>query len=361
MRILHIITTCDIGGAEVQLLSLARQQVNRGHQISVLSLKGDSNLRREFEDCGAHILDHLENKNPLMQLLALRKVLKQSKFDLVHAHLPRAQLMSALAKSTADKLIVTRHDAMPFYSSGSGRLSKFLWKIVKKRSSSIIVISSAIAQRMLERKEIEKLSDVVVVHYGIEDTMSNSQMLPVELKLIRNSQDLKFVCVARFVEEKNHESLIRAFAKLKNYNANVQLFLIGYGVLEERLRKIVQELNMEDSVRFMGKRRDVNLFLNVCDVFVLPSYTEGFGLVLLEAMQAGLPILASRVDAIPEILGEKCGLMFDPKNIEDITRTLFIATEKDFRRFQSQASISRITEFSISKTSREIDKVYSQF
>lgn len=360
MHILHIITTCDIGGAEVQLLALAKQQIKSDHQISILPLKGSSSLKREFEDCGAIFLDFLENKNPLMQLFSIKKLLKKKRFDIVHAHLPRAQLISALASTTADKLIVTRHDAMPFYSSGSKKLSMALWKIVKNRSKRTIVISSAIARKMLEREEIQNVSDVVVIHYGLESSSNQNNVLPTKLLSIKKSQDIKFVCVARFVEEKNHESLIRAFAKLKSQKSFVQLFLIGYGTLEQRLRTIVQELSLDDSVQFMGRRRDIQQLLSVCDVSVLPSHTEGFGLVLLEAMQAGLPILASRVDAIPEILGEKCGLMFDPRNVEDIFQKMMIATDKEFRLSQSRASLLRLGDFSIKKASEQIEEVYSQ-
>jgi glycosyltransferase involved in cell wall biosynthesis len=299
----------------------------------------------------------------MFQIICLNRILRREKYDIIHAHLPRAQLIAAFAKRKSDKLITTRHDAMPFFSSGPQILSTILWKVVQRKSSKNLAISLAVRKAMLDRMEVAKDDDIQVVHYGIELKVKEFYQKRCQndkIETVLDSTNLKLVTVGRLVKEKNQESLIRAFLLFKREVKSSVLVIIGHGILDTQLQSLVVELGLGESVFFLGERRDVQTLIQKCDVFVLPSYTEGFGLVLLEAMQAGLPIVASNVGAIPEILGANCGVLFDPNSVDDIASKLLVSSRLDFRKNQTVASRLRVKEFSIEKSAFQIEQVYKE-
>lgn len=138
----------------MQLLALAAQQVVKGNSVTVLPVKGNSDLVSRFRDVGVEVDLSIVNRNPIKQYLWLRKFLMKTEFDVLHAHLPRAQVLAVYANRDFRRTVISRHDAMQFISNFPPWLSKLVWKSVRKRSKHTIVISSAIRERMLERGEM---------------------------------------------------------------------------------------------------------------------------------------------------------------------------------------------------------------
>ena len=364
MNILQVVTTIDFGGAEVQLLALVQQQIKEGHSVSVIPLKGGSELGDKFINIGAEVDLSIVNKNPIAQLFMLKKLLKKRRFEIVHAHLPRAQLISAFAKNINDILIVSRHDAMPFFVNAPSWLSIFLWRCVQSKSQKIISISSAIRIKMIERQELKAATEAVVIYYGISN--SHASLSSRRHDFLQNHQNevqvkpFVFGTIARLVDEKNIQALIRAFAIVRAECLECTLIVVGYGPLEANLRQLAQSLGISEYVSFTGKQDNVGNFLSKMDTFVLPSKTEGFGLVLLEAMSANLPIIASRVDAIPEVLGDNCGLFFDPSDIKELARLMILTTNFNLNKSMRKASANRVKLFSILESEKRIRKVYEE-
>ena len=140
-------------------------------------------------------------------------------------------------------------------------------------------------------------TNTVVVSNGIDvDKFKNGVSIRDELGI---SGDSFVLChVGSFSKPKNHEFLIRVFKKVLSYKPNACLVLVGGGVLEDSIRKLVADEGLDGKVLFLGKRSDINNVLKSSDVFVFPSLYEGFGIAVLEAEAAGLPIVVS--DKVPE-------------------------------------------------------------
>lgn len=160
------------------------------------------------------------------------------------------------------------------------------------------------------------------------------------------------------MREKNLQTLIKAFSLVRKKNASTVLVIVGYGPLESKLRALARELEVDNYVYFLGKQVNIYGLLTKMDSFILPSRTEGFGLVLIEAMSAKLPIVASKVDAIPEVLGQHCGLLFDPDDLDELVRLMLLTTDSKVNQSLRVASSTRAKEFSIDESERKIMRVY---
>jgi glycosyltransferase involved in cell wall biosynthesis len=128
------------------------------------------------------------------------------------------------------------------------------------------------------------------------------------------SEDFVFGHIARLVKEKDQHNLIKAFGKISAQCPRAKLILIGTGKLEQQLRELVAELKLQKQIIFTGFVPDAFQYMRAFDVFVLPSVEEAFGRVLLEAMVTHLPIIATKVDGIPEVMGES-GFLVPPRDL----------------------------------------------
>jgi len=131
--------------------------------------------------------------------------------------------------------------------------------------------------------------------------------------------------VSRLTEQKGHAYLLDAFAEVIQALPSAHLLVVGDGELRPALERQAARLGLQDSVTFTGRRADVPRIMMALDVLAMPSLWEGFGLVLLEAMAAGKPVVASRVSAIPEIVADgETGLLVPPKDPAGLARALLI-------------------------------------
>lgn len=294
--VFHVITTINRGGAENQLLILVREQLKLGLEVHVVYLKGDPELETEFTQMGAMVHHDLVGKHPFIQTFALRKLFERREI-IIHAHLPRAELISlfTLARFT---LVASRHNAEPFFPGAPRIISNLLSNLVEMRSRRIIAISEAVKVYLVESGEIRKMDKITVILYGfspsLERTSKNSKAIP---------NTFKIGTISRLTEQKDIPTLLYTFQILHNDAPNSSLNIIGSGPLESNLREMTKKMGLESSVHFLGRTSKIMNFLAELDVFILSSKYEGFGMVLLEAMDAGIPIVASRNSAIPEVLG----------------------------------------------------------
>ena len=356
--VLHVITTICRGGAENQLLTLIREQVSTGRKVNLIFLKGQPELMGELRQMGVEVHPEFSLLSPFAQVLSIRGFLK-GKDVLVHGHLPRAELIAALAKRR-NVLVVTRHNAEKFFPSAPKFLSSALSRFVIKRSNAIIAISQSVSDFLHENRELPKDVEPVVIYYGYQ---SNSEH--ADLRKLRESFNIPLEAtvigtVARLTTQKDIPTLLRAFASLKS-NDNLRLLMVGDGPLRDELKSMAIELGICDQVIWAGRTDKVFAHLNLMDIFVLTSTYEGFGLVLLEALEAHLPVIASNVSAIPEVLGPSYPGLVEPGNYqafaEKITEfNLLDSVEKE--RIENTGQ-SRLAFFSAVKMRQKIDEVYA--
>ena len=307
MKILHVISTLDVGGAEMHVLSQVRGQVARGHKVRVAYLLGEGALVADYRAAGAHCIGCV-GKGPLA-LWRLRPHLRWG--DLVHSHLLRADFVTAAAVclfGSRRRLISGKHnDERALLRPLVSRLHGLVGRIPART----IVLSDHVGRFVAEHGRVP-IEAQERVYYGIDPTpFSEAAANAISRARLRaefgfGSQDLVLLCVARFAPQKAHEVLIAALAQARQ-EAPVRLLLVGgdpFGDGVERARAVAQDLGVEQdgTCVFAGIRRDVPALMGASDGFAMASRWEGLGLVFLEAMAAGLPVLSTTVSAIPEVV-----------------------------------------------------------
>ena len=299
IRVLHVITTINRGGAENQLLVLVREQVKSGLEVSVLYLKGDPELEQDLSDAGANVVHDIANLNPFFQFLKMRSISKSQK-ALLHAHLPRAELLTRFS-SVSNPFVVSRHNAEPFFPGAPQFLSSFLSRLVTEKAKNVIAISYAVCDFVSSKNEVSDLKKITVVHYGYQPNPSVDR-LNAKVELGEESK-IYIGTISRLTRQKDLPTLFTAFAKFLSLHPDSVLLMVGGGEEKSSLVHLAEELGIAQNIEWVGRTSEIQEYLSRMDVFVLSSLYEGFGLVLLEAMDAGVPVIASNNSAIPEVLG----------------------------------------------------------
>ncbi len=301
-KIIHLITTIEFGGAEKQLLILARNQIKQGLKVEIFYLKGKPELKIKFEEVGVKVNSLLVDQPFIFQVTKFRKFMRNNESP-VHTHLPQAELIASLA-CKKKKYIISRHNFEPFWPNKPKLVSVLLSRFVTSRAAGGIAISNAIKNYLLEAKEISKEFQVSVVYYGFEHELDNlSDSNKLSNKILNSTENFKLGTIGRLVPGKNYPTMLKTVAKIVDVYPTVKFCIVGGGHSDQALIKMSKDLKIENNVIWLGRTEHIREFLSKIDLFIFASKGEGFGLVLLEAMLANKPILAAKNSAIPEVLG----------------------------------------------------------
>ena len=212
---------------------------------------------------------------------------------------------------------------------------------------------------MEKHKETIHDSKLEVVHYGISQHEDLIAPIASNFTKLFDQERLVIGCVARLVHQKDHETLIKGFAHFSKGAINARLIIVGDGPLLESLQKLAKEFEISDKIVWTGRVDDVYRYYRQMDIFVLASKTEGFGLVLLEAMQCGIPVIGADNSAIPEVIGE-AGLLFNPGDSRDLANKLTALSNPIERSRLSIAGQKRIAQFAPKIMEMKIRKIYRE-
>ena len=358
-KIVHLITTIERGGAEKQLLTLVREQVKAGFDIEILYLKGNPELKNKFESAGATVNPMLAEISFLRQISLLRKHLS-CKGNFVHAHLPRAELLAALS-CHKNAFIFSRHNAESFWPGAPRFLSILLSRFVAIRAARGIAISDAVKKFVLSNLEITHKYPFDVVHYGFDTHRDRNgrRVNHFSASISKSSTQLNIGTIGRLVPQKDYPTLIKAFALAAKIEQNLELFVIGEGFLDSQLNDLSADLMIEDKIHFLGKTEFIEEFLEVIDVFVLTSNYEGFGLVLLEAMSANLPILVANNSAIPEVVGSDYPGLFNTGDFTMLSKMMIDLRSQSERKKLANIVSSRLPIFAPDIMVYKISDIYN--
>ncbi|MFT4538265.1 MAG: glycosyltransferase involved in cell wall biosynthesis [Planctomycetota bacterium] len=355
MKIQHVITTLDVGGAEMHLLSQVRGQCERGHQVRIAYLKGDGRLTQDYLEAGADQILPI-GTGPMTPFRLARAV---GWSDITHSHLLKADAITACVATmigARKRLISGKHnDERALLNPWVSRIHGFLGNLPVKT----IVLSDHVG-RFVEEHGRVKPAKLERVYYGIDPQpferaaatpASDKEALRCEFGF--DAADVVFTCVARFAAQKAHDVLLRAFRHAIDTAPaecpRLRLLLVGddpFGDGREKAEAVARELALGDAVVFAGIRRDVPLILASSDVFVMSSLWEGLGLVFLEAMAVSIPVLSTRVSAIPEVVVDgETGLLVAPgEDLPLAKAALQLALQPALRKELGSAGRQRVLE-----------------
>lgn len=346
----HFITTIERGGAENQLLILAKKQVSFGYRVKIVYLKGQGTLFKDFSaiGCDVFLLRRFLASKATKDLMCKNR----NKHLTIHCHLPRAEIVGYLISKFARRpLIITRHNAETFITSGPTFLSSWASRFITRKAHTVICISETVRDFVILNNEVRDSSKCRIIYYGYPEERTKKKLNQIQ----KESKIVTLFTAARLVPQKNLFTLVDSIRFLPE---NYHLKVAGFGPLHNDLTNYINRLHLSSRVFLIGKIDSIDELLNQCNVFVLSSRYEGFGLVLLEAMASNCKIAASNIKIVKEVLGDGYKYLFDPDKPQEIATCLIKlhTSTEDFSKIWK----SRLEKFSDEKMALEIDDAYAR-
>jgi glycosyltransferase involved in cell wall biosynthesis len=362
VNILHLTPGLALGGAERMLLALVKGLDKEKYNIKVCCWRGKRELKKAVEEAGAEVIDLEEESGNILKVsFKLLKVIKNNNIQLIHSYLFDADLCALLAgKFNRVPVIVSTVPSFTFLRSKKHQLR---YKILSLFFDTFIPISEAIAKHMIKRCRI-KPAKLMVVHPGFLDKFSGQQdegeIYELRKKINLTENDIVIGTVARLDPRKGYNYLLESAAHVSKIYPRARFIFAGVGELRPELDRLVKKLGISEKVIFVGNVKSIPGFLGLLDIFVLPSLDEGFGIVILEAMTAGLPVVASRVGGIPEIVNEnETGFLVEPANSEALAQAIIkLIDDKELRVRMGDLAKAKVKKFSSKEMTKKIEKVY---
>jgi len=272
-------------------------------------------------------------------------------FNLIHAHFIENGFIGATLKSLYTvQLVVTAHGGdvydLPFRDKWYRNLTKF----VLTEADQVITVSNFNAEKLLLLGVSPNKLHVIPNGYN-EKLFTPIPMLEAREKLSLPFNKKVLLTVGNLVEVKGHSYLIDAMSYVLKQRTDVILVIVGSGYLKETLQKKARNSSLKEKILFVGGKNheEVPIWMNACDVFVLPSLKESFGTVINEAMSCGKPVVATNTGGIPEHMRGDVGILVEPANPKSLSDGLLEALDrkwdaKGIRNYVEQYSWSKILE-----------------
>jgi glycosyltransferase involved in cell wall biosynthesis len=318
MKILYLITRAEMGGAQVHVADLVDAMKQRAEVVVATGEHGYLTDYCRKTDVPFHVLKHLQQPIGLWRdgraLVEIMGLIRDVRPALVHAHTSKAGLIGRLAAAlTRTPCVFTAHT----WSFAEG----ISWKqkaiaipteyVAGKLCERIITVSESNRGRALKWK-IAAPGKLVTVWNGVPDTLLRAQ--PGRTGIPR------IVMVARFAGQKDHMTLVRATAKIPD---PYTLTFVGDGPTRSEVEREAGILGISSRVEFVGVRTDTDAILARSDIFALSTRWEGFPLTIIEAMRAGLPVIATDVDGVREaVLDGMTGFLTQKGDLEQLRARL---------------------------------------
>src|SRR5215831_3683512 len=317
LRVLLFVQLLELGGSERQCVEMAKALSSTGVQVTVGVMRGGGPLRSQLEQAGIPVIDFsvgsLLRPRALFQALRLTAFIRKNRFEVVHACDLYANLFAIPAARLA---------GAPVTVSSQRDLSDFAWytpmrrkilREIQKLSTCVLVNSNAIRSYLAKDDGIDP-ARIRVIYNGIDT--SRFPNTSGESLAVLAPQHRRIAMVANMHGDvKGHAELLEAAQRVCARHPNTRFILIGDGALREELKERTAAMGLEENIVFLGHRTDVSSLLAGCEIGVIASRAEGLPNAVLEYMAAGLPVVATNVGGVPEIVRhEVTGLLVPARN-----------------------------------------------
>ena len=337
IKILYLFNHLRYGGAEVGLATTLKYIDRTEFACAVVSIEKRGAVGEEIEKTGTRViyLDTTPSLFNLPLILKILKIVKKEKPDILHTSLFYSNFfgrIAALLLLRARPVVITEERSMytekRFYHV-------ILDNILSRVTDKIIACSRSVVDFTVRQEKIPERKFHLI--YNAVDSARFD--IPESKDEIRrryglSGKDFVVGTVGSLIPKKGHRFLIEACSDLVKSIPDIKLLIIGEGESREALERLVRSVGISQRVRFLGPRKEVPEIVKMMDLFVLPSLQEGFPRTLLEAMYMGLPVCASNISGIPEIIRNgQNGLMFEPADPSGISRQIFsLCSDAGFRK-----------------------------
>jgi N-acetyl-alpha-D-glucosaminyl L-malate synthase BshA len=340
--------TPHLGGISSYTYLLSKALVNRGDEVYVLTYPHEN--ISDIKDIHVFTAPTLNIKGlrgflfSISATFKLLRIVRKYKIDLIHAHyvMPPGLIAVICSMFSGTKTAITIHGSDIFVLARKPILKSII-KSILKRSDYIFVVSESLKENVLELG-IAGIENKLSVTYNSVDIerFRPDQTSTFKEEINIDSQKPVVLFVGNLVWQKGVEYLIRAKEFL---NVDAEIVIAGDGPLLEELKAIVEFEKME-GITFTGARNDIEKIMPDADVVVVPSISESFGIVILEAMASGKPVIATNVGGIPEVVNKEIGILVNPEDSVGLAEAIDkILQDKELQEKMGKTARKQVMEY----------------
>lgn len=362
IRLTYVLNIFGAGAVPNILLDLIPEL--EGYDINIVSLqdidKENDYMVKKCHDKGIKLETlKLKRKQLIKSYFYLKDYFQRNKPDIIHSHLGRSDILSALCKPDDSKLITTFHNVRKNYNN----IIKLMYWFTDNMVNCRLSVSKAVKYSWYDQWYLN--SDNVVIYNPVNsDRIENSgsvDLLKKEFNI--NPNDKVILTIGRLIEQKGHIYLIEAMNKICQYKSNVKLIIAGEGKLDQYLEDEIKKRSLEDNIFLVGFRSDIPELLYLTDLFVFPSLWEGLGLAVLEAMLSRVPVIASDIPALREYIENgKNGYLVDYNDVDKMAeRIIELLEDRQLRTEFAESGYKLVKElFAVDKIAKQYDALYKE-
>lgn len=347
-RLLYIIADSSCTGAPRQVLALAKNlaSVYEVYCICPAGWLADQIIGTpvKFE-----VLPAISRRKSIQ---ALSQLYGQIKPDMIHCHGMRGGVYGRLAAPKNTRVLYTEHTwTSDFHLKNPLReyLHIRILKHLSKKTHCTIAVSETVKNFLLNKKIVQK-SKVQVIYGGIMPLKPVAKLRPEPV----------IGSLGSLLPVKGFETLFQSVFRLCVLYPGIRCKIAGTGPEKQKLQSMIQKFNLQKYIEFVGVQEDTESFYKSLQIYIQPSRSEAFGLAALEAMSAGIPVIAGNVGGLAEIIqDQQNGLLFKKENVQDLTTKIQYILENPARAEQlRKEGIRRADSFSIEKMVEKHEKLY---
>lgn len=353
MKVLQIIPMFKLAGAETMCENLCKALRNQGCDVVAVSLYTEHTpITDRLENAGIKVVYLGKKKGfDFSTFVKLYQLMKKERPEVVHTHIYAARYALPVAAFCGiPKKIHTVHNIAQQEQAKAGKIvNKFMFK----HCGVIPVALSEEVKKTVEEVYELPSEQIPVIFNGVD--LSNCKVKEDYTK----KSEFKIVHIGRFMDVKNHAMILKTFAMFSKRHADAKLQLIGDGELRKDMVQLAQELGVENFVEFAGLQSNVYPWLHDADIFVLPSKFEGMPMTLIEAMGTGLPIIASAVGGVPDMLTDgESAILIKPESEQLLASLEMLYYDESIRRVLGQKALQRSLAFSSETMAQRYIEIY---
>ncbi|MBZ0257319.1 glycosyltransferase [bacterium] len=365
--IVIVTTDSQICGTERMILALLSQLDRERYRPHLVAMKGPGDLIDQAQAMGVDATNlQFDAKGKWRGLREWRRILREAQPKLIHSFLFHSNLLARFTKILHPSIKIISGIRTVYTVEEYGRLYGLLERWTHGLDSLYVANSeqgrlSAIDTIGLPEKNIRSVPNGI----NIDPIQEPNEEIRTNVRNEFGISKEEFVLgvVAQLRPAKRHDLLLEAFADALNAKPNLRLLIVGGCECEQALREQAAALQIEAAVTFAGYRSDARRILRGLDAFTLPSDVEGIPVSVMEAMEAGLPVIATRVGGVPGLIEDGAsGCLIDPGDGNALTENILrIAFDVGLRNQLGQAARERVVkEFSVQRMARRFEELYEQ-
>jgi N-acetyl-alpha-D-glucosaminyl L-malate synthase BshA len=357
------------GGSGVVATELGMALANKGHEVHFISYNQPFRLDIFSDKINFHevivpdypLFDFIPYEHNLTAKLV--DVAMHEKLDFLHVHyaIPHASAaLSAkqiLASKDINLPIITTLHGTDITLLGKDKSFKSVIEFAINNSDAVTAVSKSLKKETLSSFNIKK--EIQVIPNFIDSNLYKHEMDEVLRRNFASNDEKIIIHISNFRKVKRVQDVLKVFAKIKELIPS-KLLLIGDGPERLEMEQLSRNLNLCDSIRFIGKLKAVEKVLSVSDLFLLPSDTESFGLVALEAMASKVPVISSNSGGLPEVnIDGKTGFLLDVKDVNAMAeKAIYLLKNKEFLEQFKQNAYIHAMEFDLPNILPLYEKIY---